>query len=203
MSTFTRNLTLTGNGNSDADLMIKPAKVYVSLDPQENPTENVYDHVGYTSEQVTISLNREYARLMQDGATAVSACISKELLLDLELKQVYNPDLLAIALGQNKIVVDEDPEGVNDPTYWQIDIDSFDGEHPQYAWKVVSETYDGRAVECVIYKGSIVDSQELTLGAESGATEFAGVNLSIEANNVEIGQKSKLGKIRVYAPVVE
>jgi hypothetical protein len=186
----TRSLTISG-ANDSSDLMIKPAKVYVCLNPS-NPETDVYTHVGYTSEEVTVSVQREFATLMQDGVKAESACISKEMSMNFELKQALNPDYLAIALGAPTITQDA---GL---TYDQVDILAREtGSGSYYAWKITTETYDGRDVEAVIYRGEVTEVSDIQLGVATGNTDFVGLQLKVDAMLETVGTAEMLGHIRI------
>jgi hypothetical protein len=186
----TRSLVVSGS-NDSSDLMIKPAKVYLCLNPVD-PETDVYTHVGYTSEEVTVAIKREFATLMQDGVKAESAVISKEMSLTFELKQSLNPDYLAIALGVNEINQDA---GV---TYDQVDIlAQEDGSGSYYSWKITTETYDGRDVEAVVYKGEITEVSDITLGVASGNTDFSGLEIKVDALLFDDNGVGKLGHIRI------
>lgn len=186
----TRSLTVSG-ANTAADLMIKPAKVYLCLNPVD-PATDVYAHVGYTNEEVTVNVTREFATLMQDGVKAESAVISKEMSMTFELKQALNPDYLAIALGEKLINQDAGA------TYDQVDILAREtGSGAYYAWKIATETYDGRDVEAVIYKGEITEVSDIQLGVASGNTDFAGLQIKVDALLKDVSGTGKLGHIRI------
>lgn len=188
----TRSLTVSG-ANTSADLMIKPAKVYLCLNPVD-PATDTYEHIGYTSEEVTVAINREFATLMQDGVKAESAVISKEMQMTFEIKQALNPDYLAIALGEQSITQDD----AGSPTYDQVNILAREtGSGAYYAWKITTETYDGRAVEAVIYKGEITQVNDIQLGVATGNTDFAGLEMTIDALLFDDSGTAKLGHIRV------
>jgi len=188
----TRNLTVSG-ANTSADLMIKPAKVYLCLNPVD-PATDVYEHVGYTSEEVTIAISREFATLMQDGVKAESAVISKEMTMSFEIKQALNPDYLAIALGEQSITQDD----AGSPTYDRVDILAREsGSGAYYAWKITTETYSGQAVEAVIYKGEITEVSDIQLGVATGNTDFAGLEMTVEALLYDDDGTAKLGHIQV------
>jgi hypothetical protein len=185
----TRNLTISGT--RAADLMIKPAKVYVCLNPVD-PTTDTYTHVGYTSEEVNVAITREWATLMQDGVKAVTALISKEMSMSFELKQALNPDYLAIALGETSITQDAGQ------TYDQVDILAREvGSGAYYSWKIVAENYDGKDVEAVIYRGEVTEVSDIQLGVASGNTDFTGLQIKVDALLKTIDNVDKLGHIKV------
>lgn len=181
----TRTLSLSGSANKNA-LSIRPAKVYVALD--QNPANLKY--IGTTTEEITVSSPREYAELNQDGVRYAIAEKSKDLSFNFAFHEVFNPDLLAIALGETTINTD-------DPLVDDVRINATSSALPEYLWVVKTTTFDGRDVEAGIWAGQVLNPEDFTLGVGSDNTEFGGVPITIEAVSYDNAGTDELGYIKI------
>lgn len=164
-----RSLTLSGVANT-GDLLIKPADIFVALD-------GVYGnaiYLGETTEEIVISLPREYAKWMQNNALSYQVQVMQELKMAFSIGELGDIDKMALALGISSI--DTTTPGVE-----KLFIDSNNTTIPDYLWIARTEFTSGKQIEFVMWKGQVLNPEDLNFGQATGSTEFATYGLGVEA----------------------
>lgn len=165
----TRDINISGVATT-GNLMIKPAKIYVA-------TDGVYanaKYIGLTNEDISISLPREYAEFLQNGATALKAIIKNGMTLKFSFAEIGSIDQMALAFGFDTI---------DDGTiaHEKLLIDSNMSVIPDNLFIVRGEFVNGREFEAVIWKGQVLNPEDLNVGAPTSSTDFGSVGIEVEA----------------------
>ncbi len=181
----TRIVTFSGTSQS-ANLLIKPADIFVATDGDYANAK----YIGMTDENISVSIPKEYAPFLQDGSTAFNQVIKTDLKCKFAIKEIGNIDQLALAFGVENI--DTTIAG-----HERLMIDSNNVSIPDNLFVIRSKFVDGRDFEACIWKGQVMNPEDLPMGAATGATDYANVGIEVEAiiDNDRVG--NNLGYIDI------
>lgn len=163
------------SGSADADqLQIKPADVYVgTLDPATHEITGS-KYIGYTSQQLTLSITQEEQEYKQNGVPVKSVPISKMAEATFRLDQ-WDTDTFAWALGVSDKLVDA-ANGKKRVLISASNITPVD-------WYIIfkTETVGGQPVEFHIPKGNVNIDGDLTFGGGNDSPNFGGITVRVKA----------------------
>ena len=190
MALTTTPIAFSGTANKGA-LQIKPADVYVGrLDPATHEITGS-KYIGYTSQQLTLTITEEKQKYMQNGATVQTVQVTKEAMAKFRLDQ-WDPDTLAFALGLGDILVD----AANGNKRVLVEASNIVPED----WYIIfrTETIDGKDVEFGIPRGNVSVDGDITFGGGNESPTFNGVAISIEALAADINGDGGVVSVLAY-----
>jgi phage baseplate assembly protein gpV len=131
-------------------------------------------YIGYTSQQLNLSITQEEAEYKQNGVAVESVPISKMAEATFRLDQ-WDTDTFAWALGLADKLVD----AVTGKKRVVISADNIKPE--DWYIKFVTETVDGTPVEFHIPRGNVNIDGDLTFGGGNDSPNFGGTTVRIKA----------------------
>jgi len=184
----TRAMTFSGTSDT-SNLLIKPAEIRVA-------TDGIYanaKYIGLTDETISVSVPKEYAEFLQSGSTAYNQVIKTDMQIKFALAEIGNIDQLALAMGIENI--DTTIAG-----HERILIDSNNTSIPNNLYIINSEFVDGRSFEAVVWKGQVMNPEDLPMGASTGSTDYAGIGIEVKGIIDSTRAGNNLGYIDIALP---
>lgn len=163
------------SGSADAgQLQIKPADVYVGRLDSVTHEITGSKYIGYTNQQLTLSITQEEAEYKQNGVPVKSVPISKMAEATFRLDQ-WDTDTFAWALG----VADKLVDAANGKKRVIISADNITPED----WYIIfkTETVGGKPVEFHIPHGNVNIDGDLTFGGGNDSPNFGGITVRVKA----------------------
>ncbi len=163
------------SGTADAgQLQIKPADVHVGrLDPVTHEVTGS-KYIGYTNQQLTLTITQEEQEYKQNGVPVKSVPISKMAEATFRLDQ-WDTDTFAWALG----IADKLVDAANGKKRVVISADNITPED----WYIIfrTETVGGQPVEFHIPHGNVNIDGDLIFGGGNDSPNFGGITVRVKA----------------------
>lgn len=177
---------------NDGYLQIKPADVYVgTLDPVTHEITGS-KYIGYTNQQLTLSITQEEQEYKQNGVPVKSVPISKMAEATFRLDQ-WDTDTYAWALGLTDKLVD----AANGKKRVIISADNI--TPADWYIKFVSETTDGTPIEFHIPRGNVNVDGDLSFGGGNDSPNFGGITVRVKALAADVnGEGGTVSALAFY-----
>ena len=160
-------------------LQIKPADVYVGkLDPATHAVTGA-KYIGYTNQQLNLSITQEEQEYKQNGVAVQSVPISKMAEATFRLDQ-WDTTSFAWALGLEDMLRDS-ATGIERTIISAGNITPVD-------WYIFfrTETVDGTKIEFHIPCGNVNVDGDITFGGGNDSPNFGGVTVRVKALAAEV-----------------
>lgn len=174
------NTPIAFSGSADKGaLQIKPADVYVgTLDPNTHEITGS-KYIGYTNQQLALSIVQEEQEYKQNGVAVKSVPISKSATAKFRLDQ-WDADSFSFALGLDSFETDA-------ATGTKRIVISADSITPK-DWFIVfkTETVDGDPLEFSIPCGNVNIDGDINFGGGNESPNFGGISVTVKALAADI-----------------